>query len=39
MATRVRKTANRVIHDKPVSEEKAFDVVVRTRSVLKEIYK
>jgi hypothetical protein len=34
LATRVRKTATRVIHDKPVSEAQAFDVLVQTRTVL-----
>jgi hypothetical protein len=38
MASRVRKTANKVVHDEPVSEEKAFDVLVQTRFVLEEIY-
>jgi hypothetical protein len=39
MASRVRKIANKVAHDEPVSEGKAFDVLVQTRSVLKGIYR
>lgn len=38
MATRVRKIANRVVHDKPIDEGQAFEVLVQTRRVLEEIY-
>ncbi len=38
-ASHVRKTANKVVHDEPVSEGKAFDVLVQSRFVLEEIYR
>jgi hypothetical protein len=38
MATSVRKTANRVVHDEPIGEGQAFEVLVQTRRVLEEIY-
>jgi hypothetical protein len=38
MATGVRKIANRVVHDEPIDEGQAFEVLVQTRRVLEEIY-
>src|SRR5437879_1076020 len=38
MASRVRKIANRVVHDEPIGEGQAFEVLVQTRRVLEEIY-
>lgn len=38
MATRVRRIANRVVHDEPIAEGQAFEVLVQTRRVLEEIY-
>lgn len=39
MADDVRKAANKVIHENPISEEQAFDVLVKTRGVLSELYR
>jgi len=35
----VRKTANDVLHRKPVKERLAFDTIVQTRGFLKELYR
>ncbi len=39
MAGEVRVAANKVIHEEPISEQQAFDVLVKTRCVLEEFYK
>jgi len=39
MASDVRIAANKVIHEEPISEQQAFDVLVKTRGVLEEFYK
>jgi hypothetical protein len=38
MANQVRAQANKVIHDDPISEQEAFDVLAKTRGVLAELY-
>lgn len=39
MAREVREAANKVIHEEPITEEQAFDALVRTRCVLEELYR
>ena len=38
MAHEVREAANKVIHEEPITEGQAFDILVKTRKVLEELY-
>ena len=39
MAHEIRKPANKVVHEEPISEREAFDVLLRTRCVLEDLYR